>query len=262
MNSGFLSSYVGSKRAWIDRLYNRYSNRDIVELFAGSAVISANLAKTAVLNDTDKYVYNILKYFDQLIVPDEFTQDDYFECRKKDDWWKYAFCLSKMSFSGVFRHSKNGFNVPVKENIKAIRVRREYEESLKRWHEIKPHVLNLCYYDVDIELIKNKLLICDPPYQKSQASYNTNAIFDYNKYWEYVRNSVSVADTVILFDRKENLLAQGFPVLGERVMCVNGKHKSDVESVSICEKGNWLVAGLRGFDWKNRDMEHDDTDGE
>jgi hypothetical protein len=70
---------------------------------------------------------------------------------------------------------------------------------------------------------------------------------------------------VILFDRYDNLLAQGFPVLDKRVMRVNGKHKADIESVSICEKGNWLVAnsrGFGGFDWKNTDMDLDYIDGE
>lgn len=114
----FLKSYVGSKSYWVNRL-QQYKSRRFVELFCGSAVLSANLScKNPILNDLDVYIYKILSNFDSLIVPDSFTKEDYYLVRKNDDWWKYIFCLQAMSFSGVFRYSKNGYNVPIKKNIK------------------------------------------------------------------------------------------------------------------------------------------------
>jgi adenine-specific DNA methylase len=73
----FLPSYVGSKAYWISYL-NSYHDMDFVELFAGSSVLSANLAKTALLNDIDPYVYLMLSQFDKLVVPEVFTQKDVF----------------------------------------------------------------------------------------------------------------------------------------------------------------------------------------
>lgn len=86
----FLPSYVGSKAYWIsDLLFLK--NRNIAELFCGSAVISANLAKKAYLGDIDPMLYKILSNYSDLIEMETFTDKDYFENRKKDDWWRYVY---------------------------------------------------------------------------------------------------------------------------------------------------------------------------
>ena len=90
----FLPSYVGSKSFWLKYLEN-YKGRNFVEPFAGSGIISANLANKTILNDLDEYVYLILKNFNDLIVPENFSSEDYFNVRSKKDWWKYAYCLQK-----------------------------------------------------------------------------------------------------------------------------------------------------------------------
>lgn len=109
----FLPSYVGSKKIWVKKLLY-YSGMDFVELFCGSAVLSANLAKSALLNDLDPYIHLVLSRFDELIVPEKFTLEDYYTYRKVENWWQFTYVLQKMSFSGVFRYSKNGYNVPPK----------------------------------------------------------------------------------------------------------------------------------------------------
>jgi len=233
----FLPSYVGSKKQWVERLRQDYSNSEIVEPFCGSSVLSANLATTAILNDNDKYIYLILSQFDQLIVPDRFTKEDYFNVRPKADWWKYAYCLQKMSFSGVFRYSRNGYNVPIKPNIPFVELRESYEIALKRWRELSPEVLNQDYLSIESEKIKNKLLILDPPYETSQASYNTK--FDYPRYWQFVQEMKEVASAIILFDKQENLLKQNIPTCGNRNMRVNGKRAGSVESIAIFRNGKW-----------------------
>lgn len=221
----FLPSYVGSKARWVEAL-SHIKGTDIVELFAGSAVLSANLAKTAILNDLDPYIYKILNEFDSLMVPDSFSQEDYFKVRSSNDWWKYAYCLQKMSFSGVFRYSKNGYNVPVKKNIKEIQIKEEFEEALKRYNEINPTILNLSYLDVPIELLVGKTVILDPPYEGSQASYNNS--FDYHLYWLYVAKLEGIAKHIIIFDRQSNMPFEGSLLKNMRV---NGKHKGDIESM-------------------------------
>lgn len=234
----FLPSYVGSKKFWVSKL-QKYAGSDMVELFCGSAVLSANLAKTAVLNDIDPYIHLILSRYDELIVPASFSEKDYFDARVQDDWWKYVYCLQRMSFSGVFRYSKNGYNVPIKPDLKAVDLRDDYKESLKRWEELKPQIIKGNYLDVPLELLKNKVIVLDPPYQDSQASYNVE--FNYAEYWEFVDTLKGIAKTLIIFDRQHNLEKGGVPVLEIRNMRVNGKRKGDVEAMGVFENGEWLA---------------------
>lgn len=234
----FLPSYVGSKSSWLSTL-SRFKNEDFVELFCGSAVLSANLARTTVLNDLDPIIYKILSEFDKLIVPEEFTKEDFMKYRKSENWWQYIYCLQKMSFSGVFRYSKNGYNVPIKKNFDTTNVylRDEYNSSLKRWNELKPKCFNLNYLKVSQEHLVNKIVILDPPYENSQAAYNKD--FNYKEYWEYVNDIKSLAKCIIIFDTVENLYHQNIGIAATRQMRVNGSKKGNTEAISIFENGSW-----------------------
>jgi len=237
----FLPSYVGSKKYWVNILRPKYEGQDFVELFCGSAVLSANLAKTAILNDLDPYVFKILSQYDKLIVPKFFTKEDYFIVRKQPDWWKYVYCLQKMSFSGVFRYSGNGYNVPVKPNIPQVAIQEDYKQSLGRWKALAPTVLNMSYEQIDPELFKGKVVVSDPPYETSQASYNTKH-FNYKDYWEYIERIKNVCSTLIVFDRQQNFINRDIPVIKTRPMRVNGGRPGDFEALSIYEYGEWVSA--------------------
>lgn len=229
----FLPSYVGSKAYWVERL-RPYQGKDFIEVFSGSGVLSANLAKTTVLNDLDPVVYKIFSNYDKLIVPEVFTINDYFEKRKLKEWWKYIYCLQKMSFSGVFRYSKNGFNVPPKANFKdngKINVLTEFKKAKKRFKELNPTILNLSYDQIPLETFRDKVVIFDPPYEGSKAAYNKS--FDYDKYWEFVKQVSKVAKTVIIFDAQRNIEKAGYQVIETRQMRVNGARPGDVEAMAI-----------------------------
>jgi site-specific DNA-adenine methylase len=233
----FLPSYVGSKKYWVPKL-QQFKGEDFVEPFCGSAVLSANLAKTATLNDLDKYIYLILSQFDQLIVPDIFTREDYFSVRGTEDWWKYIYCLQKMSFSGVFRYSKNGYNVPIKPQLDNINVKLDYELALKRWLALNPTVLNVNYLDMPMSLFENKVVVFDPPYSESYASYCSKS-FDHTIYWEFVYNTIRVAKACIVFDKLSNLTLRQIPIVDTRKMRVNGKRKGNLEALAIFKDGMW-----------------------
>jgi site-specific DNA-adenine methylase len=233
----FLPSYVGSKKYWISQL-QQFKGEDFIEPFCGSAVLSANLAKTAILNDTDKYIYLILNNFDKLIVPETFTQKDYFRIRNNEEWWKYIYCLQKMSFSGVFRYSKNGYNVPVKPLVDNIKVRPDYEIALSRWKELKPLVLNQDYTKLTADYFKDRVVVFDPPYSESSVSYCKNS-FDYTIYWDFVYNTLRVAKACIIFDKLSNLTSRQIPIVDTRKMRVNGQQKGNLEALAIFEKGQW-----------------------
>lgn len=234
-----LPSYVGSKAFWVDKLKS-LEGLDFVELFAGSSVLSINLAGKAILNDKDPYIYKILSCFDELIVPDVFTLEDYYRLRNEKDWWKNAFCFQKMSFSGVFRYSKNGYNVPSKK-IQEIKIRKDYIEALERWEQLKPTVTNVDYKDVPMSCAKNSVVIFDPPYENCQASYNSK--FDYHSYWELVRLYEGIAKCVVVFDDFKNIPFENFETRG---MAVNGLHKKSKEGMFVFHET--LKVGKQGED--------------
>lgn len=226
----FLPSYVGSKAYWVERL-RAYEGEFFLEAFCGSAVLSANLAKQAILNDQDPIIYKVLSNYTKQIVPEVFTKEDYFKYRSSKDWWKYLYCLQKMSFSGVFRYSKNGFNVPIKKDLVKVSAKDQYKIALKRYKKLKPSVLNLSFEDIPFELYKDKVVVFDPPYEGSQAAYNKS--FDYKKYWELVFEVSKIAKAVLIFDSEENLKKQNLEIVATRKMRVNGKHQGSLEALAI-----------------------------
>lgn len=225
----FLPSYVGSKAWWVSRL-PELSGRHFVEAFCGSSVLSANLASSAVLIDNDPYIYKILANYDEQIVPAAFGPEEYFAVRSQPDWWRYAYCLQKCSFSGVFRYSKNGYNVPIKHR-NVVDLRAEYAASRTRWEDLKPTVVSGSYEESINYLQRESVLVLDPPYEKAQASYN--GTFDYERYWQFIYYNENACDTIIVFDSTKNL---PFAPTMTRKMRVNGKHEGSVEGMFIFEK--------------------------
>lgn len=236
-----LPSYVGSKKHWVKHL-QEFKGKYIVEPFCGSAVLSFNLAGHCLLNDKDPFIYRIINNFDELIVPEEFSYADYFQARGNNDWWKYAFCFQSMSFSGVFRYSRNGYNVPIKPiwRDKNLKARDSYLVNLKHWQELDITVTNLNYYEINTNDIIGSVLIIDPPYQNSQASYNDKSM-NYKFFWSWVDSVKDICETMIIFDHIDNLETQNIPVFKTRTMTVNGKYKPNTEAMAIYEKGEWRV---------------------
>lgn len=241
----FLPSFVGSKSYWIDDVRHITKGQtDFVELFAGSAVLSANCASTTFLCDIDPMICRILQDFNFQIVPEVFTREMYYKVRKQDDWWRYAFCLSRMAFSGVFRHTKNGFNVKAKDgkNYDEIRVRPQYEKALAKWRLLKPQVTCQSYEGINPESLEGKTVILDPPYEGSHAWGNwkqnlrTSQSFDYDAYWRYLSEVRKYASCVIVFDKRENLVYNKFSTreilfYKQRKMRVNGKYPAGVDAM-------------------------------
>ena len=237
----FLPSYVGSKRHWLPTL-EPLRGRPFVELFAGSAILSANLASRALLVDSDPVVARVLSRFPEQIVPKTFTRDDFYRVRSTPEWWRHAYALQSMSFSGVFRYSENGYNVPAKggrhSSLNAVNethVRDDYTLALGRWHDLSPDVRCTSYTTVtddDIAALGDDVVVViDPPYEGSAAAYNA-AGFDYDEYWARVAGLTARFDTV-LFDRESNLRDRGYPVTATRKMRVNGARSGDSEAMSL-----------------------------
>ncbi len=234
----FLPSFVGSKKHWVSRLEPLIAGQPVIEYFCGSAVLSANLASNAILNDADPMLALALRRFDEQIVPEVFSEEDYYRVRSEPNWWRYLFCLQRMSFSGVFRYSKNGYNVPVKKGIGSVSIQEEYNSALERWRKLNPVVFNTNYAHIGHYAADGRVAILDPPYEGSQASYNEK--FSYGAYWNFVDGLKHRAKAIVIFDRLVNLESRGIVPLATRSMRVTGHYDGDVEAIGIYRSGDWM----------------------
>lgn len=245
-----LPSYAGSKSHWIRRL-EHLRGRNIVELFAGTASISANYASRALLVELDPQLARILARYDELIVPEVFTRDDYYSVRGLPNWWQYAYGLSAMAFSGLFRYSDKGFNATHKgggagkpgtsPRHEAMQLRPEFDRALTAWRRLSPTVLNASYASITDEQIaqvgERPLVILDPPYEGTRTPYNDkHGGFDYSTYWERARELADRFD-LIIFDTAGNLSRAGYDVHGTRTMKMNGARAAEAEAVSFVTPG-------------------------
>ena len=230
----FLPSYVGSKAQWVEKL-EQYRGRDFVEFFAGSAAISAGLANHAVLNDSDRFLHAYFREYERQPIVETFTDKGYFAKRSQKTWFRYLYYLQKMAFSGVYRWSKNGFNVAIKKEYKsnAVHLKDDVERSIERFKALHPSLHNLDYADVPIPENPD-VAVLDPPYESKQAAYNS-ARFDYARYWDFVHKCMDVFRVVIIFDCDVNMRAHGFNDYDTRKMRVNGKHKGALEAMCIID---------------------------
>lgn len=231
----FLPSYVGSKAYWV-RMLERYRGRDFVEFFAGSAVISANLANRAVLNDDDPFLHKYFRQYESQPVVETFTDKNYFAKRRQKNWYRWLYYLQKMSFSGVYRWSRNGYNVPIKADYrsKAVHLKDDVERSIGRFRALGPVLLKLDYLDVPMPENPD-IAVLDPPYESKKAAYNT-AGFDYEQYWKFVRRCMDSFRVVIVFDWDKNM-DERLPGRSyeTRNMRVNGKHKGSREAMCVID---------------------------
>jgi len=215
----------------------RYRGRDFVEFFAGSAVLSANLARRAVLNDLDPFLHKYFLEYETQPLVETFTNADYFEKRPLKDWHRWLYYLQRMSFSGVYRHSRNGYNVPIKSDYKPdghVCVKDELERSIARFRELDPTLHNLDYAEVPTPE-RPDIAILDPPYQSKKAAYNA-ASFDYERYWGFVHECAAAFRVVIVFDWDKNM-DKRLPdrSYATRKMRVNGKYKGATEAMCVID---------------------------
>jgi site-specific DNA-adenine methylase len=226
-----LPTFCGGKARWTKHL-SQFKGKKMVEPFAGSAAISFALASEALWNELDPALVLILSRFDEQIVPDVFTQADYYTVRAQPDWWKHAFCLQKMSFGGLFRHSKGKFNVPPDKRINEVHLRPQYEEALARWKELKPHVTQGDWANVPPAEYADAVVILDPPFKNSHTPYNN--VENYRVYWQAVDKIVDIAETVIAFEY-EDVLERFYPdhELVTRVSRFSGKHPARTEAMVV-----------------------------
>lgn len=240
----FLPRYMGSKIRWLKYL-EQYKGRDFVEFFAGSASISANLAKRAVLNDLDPILHKYFcGYADQPVLG-SFSDDDFYRVREQPDWLMHLYYLQRMVFSGVYNYNKCGlYNGPLRDEYlcRTIDLSSDIRRSIARFVELDPVISNFDYADILIPDDPD-VAVLDPPYEGKQAGYNKRTDFDYDQYWVFVQECIERFQVVIVFDTTANLRAHGFSDVFTKNTRVCGHHTGDVEGVYVHDKRNCSSVG-------------------
>lgn len=210
-------NYIGNKFKLLSQIYNIiYDNYDlIIEPFCGSALVSLNTnTKNIILNDTCKYLIDILKYFynnnyetieknvEDIIKKYNFTDTFHngyskYPTEKNEGLSRYnkdaftklkqdyninptidkLFVLILFGFNQYIRFNNNGiFNVPVGKSDFSKTARKKTEQYIELLSS-----KNIIFYNNNFDseelynnVSNNSLVYLDPPYLITNAPYNSN----------------------------------------------------------------------------------------
>lgn len=120
-----------------------------------------------------------------------------------------------------------------------------YKIALQRWNELNLKENMVCSDYVNISdsqysFLDNPVLIFDPPYKESQASYNAGN-FNYDTYWNKVRSAIDEGRDILVFDTVKNLRERGLEPSVIRNMRVNGKHAGSMEGMFSTLKDSYAL---------------------
>lgn len=198
-------SYVGGKSKnseFIITILNdpKYNDMDYLEPFMGYAHILRRIKNKSsyTASDNNENLVNLMEYVQKSSSYPDITKDEYQVLKKNNDSCKIrrafaAFCYSYngKEFGGFTEFSKEQKNGIIR-NYPAERKR--YYNTLFNNDTFKQTNILLC--DYDHHNVKNTLIYCDPPYQKT-TGYNNSGIFNSDIFWDTMRKW-SVNNTVYI----------------------------------------------------------------
>jgi len=178
----------------------RKPNMVWVEPFVGGGNMIDKVDGPRIGADFNPYVIEALKFIRDTPkqIPEIISEDDYdiAKTHKRIDGLT-SFTAFAMSFGGKFfggyRRDKAGTKGCV-ENMKT-QTRRSKQNALKQSPKLQGVQLVHSSYS-DLEIPKNSLIYCDPPYAKTTA-YKTGD-FDHPKFWQWCREKASKGHAVFV----------------------------------------------------------------
>ena len=181
---------MGSKNKLADKLLsiilkNRKSNQWYVEPFVGGANLIDKVDGNRIGNDNHYY---LIKMWEALQAgwepPTVITREEYYEIKRTKEYCLPAlvgFVGFLCSFGGKWW---GGYAANKKSDNYADRGSRMLLKQIKNLKNVI--FSNYNYWEMNIPL--NSLIYCDPPY-KGTTKYNYNKVtFDYDFFWNWVKN--------------------------------------------------------------------------
>lgn len=257
--------YMGNKKKLINKglieLFPKNIHR-IIELFAGSAIVSMNTkADEFIVNDIDSNLYDLYNLFkttdsrdiishiqnkiDEYGLARERTKRNQFDDKQKINLYKTAYMnlrkyynnnrnvldfytLMFYSFSQQFRfNSKGEFNMPCGNDCFSDKNEDYIRNGCNFFSKPQVKIANLDFKQLKVSrLQKDDFVYLDPPYFNTTATYNEN-------------NGWNENDEFSLYELCEQLNDSGIKWGMSNVFSC--KDKINTHLINWCEKHNWNV---------------------
>lgn len=248
-------NYTGGKFKLLNQIIPLFPKEidTFIDAFGGGANLSVNVkADRIIYNDVEGRIAHIisaiknvniqeaLAYFDSLINIYELSatnKDGYIALRTEYNNHPNPLLLYMLichSFSNQFRFNKRGnFNVPFGKRTFNEQLRKEYIQFAELLNR-----KNLVIYSTSFEILldrvdmdRNTLVYCDPPYLNSSASYNEKGGWTKEKEQLLLQKLDKLDEQGIRFALSNNLQYEN-PLLSEWMQNKNNVHYLD------CSYGN------------------------
>jgi len=192
--------YMGSKNRIAKHilpimLAERKPDQWWVEPFVGGANMIDKVTGNRMGNDSNRYLISLLKEMqkDEFYAP--IISKEIFEDMKTNpsayEAWELGFAGFQLSYSAMWFGSYRRDNIG-KRNY-AEEAKRNVDEQAKN---IKG-VLFLSKPYLQLDIPKNSLIYCDPPYANT-AEYKAVDSFDHELFWQWCRNKAKEGHTVFI----------------------------------------------------------------
>lgn len=165
-----------------------------VEPFVGGANIIDKVTGKRMGSDINPYLINALIAIRDCVLDlpknnKEFTEDDYKQLRKSDNYKYKGYAGFAFSYSGKWlggwcrdRFGKRDY------------VNESYKNALKQ-SPLLQGVRFMCETYSDLQIPDNSLIYCDPPYENT-TKYKDN--FNHKTFWQWCREKTSEGHTVFV----------------------------------------------------------------
>ena len=190
--------YMGSKNRIAKdilpiMLKDRRENQYWVEPFVGGGNMIDKVDGLRIGADFNKYVIEALTSIkdnlDELPKNNlEFTESQYKELRKNDEYKHKGYVSFAISFGGKFM---GGYS---KNNRGDDYVARAYRQAIKQSQKLQDLKLINCSYD-ELDIPANSIIYCDPPYENT-TSYKDK--FNHSKFWQWCRDMANKGHKVFI----------------------------------------------------------------
>ena len=174
-------------------LKDRKPNQYYIEPFVGGANMIDKVDGLRIGSDFNKYVIDALTSIrdslDELPKDNlEFTELQYKELRKNDEYKHKGYISFAVSFGGKFM---GGYS---KNNRGDDYVARAYRQAIKQSQKLQDIKLINCSYD-ELDIPYDSIIYCDPPYENT-TSYKDK--FNHSKFWQWCRDMANKGHKIFI----------------------------------------------------------------
>ena len=120
----------------------------------------------------------------------EFTEDDYLKLRNNDSYKYKGFAGFAYSYGGKWLGGWRRDRLNKRDYVNEA-----YKNAIKQSPKLKDVIFKNTEY-INLEIPKNSLIYCDPPYEGT-TGYN-NKTFNHNIFWNWCRQKTNEGHTVFI----------------------------------------------------------------